>query len=70
MLCLEKNNPNEPLHLFIIGGVGTCKNFMLMLLILLWFYNKHPQLDPSKNKALFMAYNCKATFNIDGNIIH
>jgi hypothetical protein len=34
MLCLEKNkNPNEPLHLFIIGGVGTSKTFMLMLLI-------------------------------------
>jgi pantothenate kinase-related protein Tda10 len=45
MLCLEKKqNPNEPLHLFIIGGAGIGKNFTLMLLIqgLLQFYNKHP----------------------------
>jgi hypothetical protein len=49
MLCLRKNNPNEPLHLFIIGGVGPSKTFTLMLLIqgLLGFYNKHSQLDSS-----------------------
>jgi hypothetical protein len=30
MLCLGKKIPNEPLHLFIIEGVGTSKTFMLM----------------------------------------
>jgi len=29
----KKQNPNEPLHLFITGGAGTGKTFMLMLLI-------------------------------------
>jgi hypothetical protein len=43
---------------------------MLLIQGLLRFYNKHPRLDPSKKKALFMAYTGKATFNIDGNIIH
>jgi hypothetical protein len=28
----KKQNPNEPIHLFIIGGVGTCKTFTLMFL--------------------------------------
>jgi hypothetical protein len=39
-----KNNPNEPLHLFLTRGVGICKIFTLMLLIqgLLCFYDKHP----------------------------
>jgi len=33
---------------------------------LIHFYNRHPNLDPLKKKALFMAYIRKATFNIDG----
>jgi hypothetical protein len=35
--------PNEPIHLFITGGVGTSKIFTLMLLIqaLIHFYNRH-----------------------------
>ncbi len=39
-----KQNPNEPLHLFIITHVGKSKTFMLMLLIqgLFYYYNKHP----------------------------
>jgi hypothetical protein len=63
----KKQNPNEPLHLFIIGGADTCKIFILVLLIqgLLCFYNKYSQLDPSKKKTLFMAYIGKTTFNID-----
>jgi len=53
----RKKNPNEPLHLFIIGGVGIGKNFMLMLLIqgLVHFYNKHLELDLFKKKALLMT---------------
>jgi hypothetical protein len=63
----KKQNPNEPFHLFIIGGVDTCKTFTLMLLIqaLLYFYNKHTQLNLLKNKTLFMAYIGKTTFKID-----
>jgi hypothetical protein len=35
MSCIgKKQNPNEPIHLFIIvGGIGTSKTFTLMLLI-------------------------------------
>jgi hypothetical protein len=46
----KKQNPNEPIHLFIIRGVGTCKNFTLMFLIkiLICFYNKHPHLNHLK----------------------
>jgi hypothetical protein len=29
------------------------------------FYNRHFHLEPLKNKALFMAYIGKTTFNID-----
>jgi hypothetical protein len=47
----KKQNPNEPLHMFFIEGVGIGKTFMLMLLIqgLLCFYYKHPQSNLSKN---------------------
>jgi hypothetical protein len=33
MSCTGKinKNPNEPIHLFIIGGASTCKTFTLML---------------------------------------
>ncbi len=35
MSCIEKKqNPNEPIHLFIIvGGIGTSKTFTLIFLI-------------------------------------
>jgi len=35
MSCIgKKQNPNEPIHLFIIvGGIGTSKTFTLMFLI-------------------------------------
>jgi hypothetical protein len=43
----KKQNPNEPIHLFIIRGVSIDKNFTLMLLIqvLIRFYHIHPHLD-------------------------
>jgi hypothetical protein len=68
----KKQNANELLHMFIIGGANTCKTFTSMRSIqsLLCFYNKHPQLDMSKKKALLMAYTRKTTFNIDGTTIH
>jgi hypothetical protein len=68
----KKQNPNEPIHLFITRVVGTCKFFTLMLLIqaLIRFYNRHPHSDPLKKNVLFMAYIGKTTFNIDGTTIH
>ncbi len=68
----KKQNPNEPIHLFIIGGVITRKTFTLMLLIqaLIHFYNRHLHSNPSTKKKLFMAYTGKVAFNIDGTIIH
>jgi hypothetical protein len=52
MSCIEKKNPNEPIHLFITRDVGISKIFTLMLLIqaLIFFYNKHPQWVPLKKK--------------------
>jgi len=71
--CIErKQNPNEPIHLFITKSVGTSKTFTLMLLIqaLICFYNKHLHLDHLKKKALLMACIGKTTFNIDVTTIH
>jgi hypothetical protein len=50
----KKQNPNEPLHLFLTKGVGTFKTFTLTLLIegLLYFYSKHLQLYPSKKNII------------------
>ncbi len=63
----RKNNPNEPIHLFITGGVSTCKTFTLMNLIqaLIRFFNRHCHLKPLKKIA-----HGKKTFNIDGITIH
>ncbi len=68
----KKHNANESLHTFITGGASTSKTFISMPSIqsLLCFYNKHPQLDLYKKKALLLAYIGKTTFNIDGTIIH
>jgi hypothetical protein len=69
---MKKLIPNKKIHLFVIGGVGICKNFTLMILIqiLICFYNTHLHLDHLKKKFLFMAYIGKTTFNIDGTTIH
>jgi hypothetical protein len=43
--CIDKKqNPNEPIHLFITGGASIGKTFTLMVLIqaLICFYNWHP----------------------------
>jgi hypothetical protein len=68
----KKQNPNEPIHLFIIGGASTCKTLTLMFLIqaLIHFYDKHPHLDLLEKKTLFLAYTRKSSFNIDGTTIH
>ena len=72
VMYAKKQRPEEPIRLFITGGAGTGKTFTLMLLIqaLLRFYNRHPDSDPFKKKALLMAYTGKATYNIDGATIH
>jgi hypothetical protein len=68
----KKQNPNEPIHLFITGGASTNKTFTLMFLIqnLISFYNRHPRSNLLKKKALLMAYIGKTTFNIGGIIVH
>jgi len=39
---------------------------MFLVQAFICFYNRHPNLDPLKKIALFVAYIRKATFNIDG----
>ena len=43
---------------------------MLLIQALLRFYNRHPDSNPVKKKALLMAYTRKAAYNIDGATIH
>jgi hypothetical protein len=44
-------NPNEPLSIFVIKGVGIGKTFILMVIILFQFYLKQNKVfDPSKQK--------------------
>jgi hypothetical protein len=54
----KKQNPNEPIHLFITRGVGSGKTFTLMFLIqaLICFCNGHPRLDPFKKKIAHVVY--------------
>jgi hypothetical protein len=65
-------HPNQRIHLFSTGGVGTGKTFTLLLLIhgFLKHYNKKLGSNPLKQKAILMAYTGKMTFNIDGTIVH
>jgi len=68
----KNQNPNEPIHLFINGGVAIGKTFTLMVLIqtLIRFHNIYPHSNSLKKKILFMAYTGKTTFKIDGITIH
>jgi hypothetical protein len=43
---------------------------MLLIQVLIHFYNRHPHSNPLKKKVLFMAYIGKVAFNIDGTTIH
>jgi len=47
-----KNNPNNPIHLFLIGGVGIGKTFVLRLINqeLKQLYNKDLSLILTKQK--------------------
>jgi len=65
-------HPNQPIHLFLIGGTSTDKTFTLLLLIhgFSRHYNRKLGSNPLKKKAILMAYTCKTTVNIDGTIIH
>jgi hypothetical protein len=55
-----------------MGGVKTNKTFTLIFIIqgFLQLYNKGISSNLIKMKVLFMASIGKATFNIDGLIIH
>jgi hypothetical protein len=63
---------NIPIHIFLTRSIGTNKKNSLKLIIqgLLWLYNKDLSLNLTKIKALFMTSIGKATFNIDGQMIH
>jgi hypothetical protein len=65
-------HPNQPIHLFLIGGVGINKTFTLLLLIhgFLRHYKIILGFDPLKQKAILMVYISKVAFNIDGTTIH
>lgn len=43
---------------------------MLLIQALLRFYNRHPDSNPLKKKALLMAYTGKVAYNIDGATIY
>jgi hypothetical protein len=64
--------PNQPIHLFLIGGVGINKTSTLLLLIhgFLRHYNIILGFDPLKQKAILMVYISKVAFSIDGTTIH
>ncbi len=69
MSCIEKINPNEPIHLFIIRGVNVGKTFTLKLLIqaLVHFYNRHLHSDPFIKEIFAHSIYGKS---IDGTTIH
>lgn len=68
--------PNEMIHLFLTGGVGSGKTlgktFTLLLIVqgLLRHYNRNIQYDTNLPTALLMVYTGKAAFNIGGTTIH
>lgn len=51
----KKQNQDESIHLFIIGGAGIRKNFTLIQ-GLSHFYKTHLELNLFVNKNSFMAY--------------
>lgn len=65
--CIKKMYLNIPIHLFMIGGVGSSKNFIFKLIIqgLLRLYNKDLSSDLTKIKAILIESKYKITFNID-----
>lgn len=65
--CIKKMYLNIPIHLFLIGGVGSSKKIILKLIIqgLLQFYNKDLSWYLTKIKVIFMESRCKIAFNID-----
>jgi len=65
-------HPNQPIQLFLLGGVGISKTFTLLLLIhgFLRHYNIILGSDPLKQKVILMVYIGKMAFNIDGTTIH
>jgi len=67
-----KKPPNSPIFKFSIRGVRIGKTFTLKFIIqkILWLYNKNIYSYLTKIKAFLMTSIGKATFNIDGLMIH
>ena len=63
---------NKPVHLFLTGGAGIGKTFVLNLLVqgLLRHYIQATREIEHFPTRLIMAYTRKATFNIGGMTIH
>ena len=62
----------EPLRLFLSGGAGVGKSFVLNALYegITRFFNKLPGKNPDDVKVIKVAPTGKAAFNIGGNTIH
>ena len=71
MFC-KRIAPHKKIHLFLTGGAGSGKTFLLMLLIqgLLQHYTKTLASNIDTPIALVMGYTSKATFNVGGTTIH
>jgi hypothetical protein len=63
---------HTPVHLFLIGGVGTGKTFTSKALfqMLIRIYDSNTMSDPLKPKGLILAYTGKAAYNAGGTTIH
>jgi ATP-dependent DNA helicase PIF1 len=59
-------------HLFLIGGAGTCKTFTMKELfqMLIRIYDSNNSSDPMKPKGLIVLYTGKSTYNVGGTTVH
>ena len=72
ILTRNKRAPNEPIYLFLTGGMRTRKTFTAKVLFqsLVRMYNNIIEYDPHKIKGLIKTYIGKATFNVGGVTLH
>jgi hypothetical protein len=65
-------NMHTPVHLFLTGGVGTCKTFTVKALfqMLIRIYDSNNSSDPMKPKGLIVTYTGKVAYNAGGTTIH
>lgn len=64
--------PNKAMYMFLTGGVGSRKTFTTKAIFeaMIWFYNKHLNSDPLKQKGIVVASIGKATFNTASTTAH